>query len=131
LYPPIDPYGDGYIAHLPVEISDDGMHAKTVATVDGPAGGRAGSLVEFFSSLCDDWQGWTGPRTWQAFDRELTIVAIHDGRGHVTLDVTLRRHHRSYDHDAWSARTAFTVEAGEQMSALARNIQDLFTSPTP
>lgn len=34
LYPAVDPYGDGYVARLRVELDDDGMHAETTATID-------------------------------------------------------------------------------------------------
>jgi len=43
LYPPVDPYGDGYIAHLRAQVFDQGLCAETTATIGGrcwPAYGR-------------------------------------------------------------------------------------------
>lgn len=48
----------------------------------------------------------------------MTITAVHDARGYVALEVTVRRHRNSYASDAWSATIVLTLEAGEQMTAL-------------
>lgn len=127
LYPPVDPYGDGYVAHMRVELHDVGLRAETTVTIDMyPAGGS--DLAGFMRQLVDDWQGWHGRRVWHALEREMTVEAVHDGRAHVVLAVTLRRHRDAYADDAWSARAVFTVEAGEELSALADDVQSLLTS---
>jgi hypothetical protein len=69
---------------------------------------------------------------WQSrvacFENEMSIAAVHDGLGYVSLVVTLRRHRQSYAPDAWSAQSVFTLEAGEEMRALASDIHDLLAA---
>jgi hypothetical protein len=125
LYPPVDPYGDGYVARLRVEVLDDGLSAETTATIDRSTAGSADDLGTFLQQLADNWRGWPGNRVWHALENEMTVDARHDGRGYVTLGVMLRRCRQAYIDDAWSARVVFTVEAGEEMSALAREVQSL------
>jgi hypothetical protein len=129
LSPPIDPYGDGYVAHLPVGLHDEGLHAQTTVTIDGYATQSPGDLASYMQQLADDWRGWSDRRIWHAVEREMTIEATHDGRGHVTLEVTVRRHRRPYANDAWSATTALALEAGEQMTTVARDIRAILTPP--
>jgi hypothetical protein len=129
LSPPIDPYGDGYVGHLHVELRDEGLHAQTTATIDGYLTGGVGDLAAFMQQLADDWRGWPGRRCWHALEREMTVEATHDARGYVTLEVTVRRHRDSYASDAWSATMVLTLEAGEQMTALARQVRALLTPP--
>jgi hypothetical protein len=118
-----------------VQVLDDGLYAETTATIDGYAAGRIGDLAGFIRQLADDWRGWQGSRVWRALENELTVEARHDGRGHVALGVTLRRSRHAYDEDAWSARVVFTLEAGQEMSALARSVESLLCQepgdPTP
>jgi hypothetical protein len=66
--------------------------------------------------------------TWRALENEMSITAMHDGRGYVSLAVTLRRHRQPYAPDAWSAQSMFTLEAGEEMRALASDIQHLLAA---
>ncbi|MGV9214597.1 DUF6228 family protein [Micromonospora sp. RB23] len=125
LHPPTDPYGDGYILAVRSEISDEGMMAKTSATLAGRWAPEDETLEWFFQSLADDWRGWEGKRNWCSLDGELQIDAHHDGRGHVAIGVTLRRARQAYADDAWSARTVLMVEAGEEMTRLAADIRHL------
>jgi hypothetical protein len=64
-------------------LHEDGITAATIAKVDGMYDDLATTLSGFVASLANDWQGWDGVRTWQSLERELTIDARHDGRGHV------------------------------------------------
>jgi hypothetical protein len=122
LYAPVDPHGDGYVLQMPVEVQDEGLCAQTTVTIDGYPRGGEGDLAGFVRGLAEDWQGWSGRRVWDALEHEMSIAAVHDGRGYVSLAVTLRRHRRPYADDAWSARSVFTLEAGEEMGALASDI---------
>jgi hypothetical protein len=131
VYPPVDPYGDGYVAHLRVGVVDDGLHAATTATIDGDRTDGPGDLAGFLLRLADDWRGWSGTRVWNALEHEMTVDARHDGRGYVSLGVTLRRPERAYADDAWSARVVFVLEAGEELTALARSIDELLSQRTP
>ena len=130
LYPPTDPYADGYVAHVRTELRDDGLCAETTVTIGGPAMSSDEDLVAFLAGLADEWRGWPGSRRWRALEHQMSLAAAHDGRGHVSLEVTLRRQRRPYAEDAWSARSVVIVEAGEEMTALARDVKSLFAQPT-
>jgi hypothetical protein len=125
MYPPVDPYGDGYVRIADVEIRADGMTAHTTATLSATF--DKVDLAEFVAGLASDWRGWEGRRQWEALEQEMAIEAWHDGRANVMLAVTVRRPERTYADDAWSARVVFTVEAGEQLSVLARDIASLLS----
>lgn len=56
----------------------------------------------------------------------MTLDATHHGR-HVSLAVTLRRPHRTYEPDAWSARVVFNLEPGEQLRNPAADAADVLT----
>jgi hypothetical protein len=128
LYAPHDPNGDGYVACMRVEVHDEGLYAETTATIDGyPISGEP-DLAAFIQGLAEDWQGWSGSRVWDALEHEMSIAAVHDGRGYVSLAVTLRRHRNPYADDAWSAKSVFTLEAGEEMRALASDIEFLLAA---
>jgi hypothetical protein len=122
LHPPTDPYGDGYIWAVRAEIYDEGMSAQTSVILAG----EEVRLGTFFQRLADDWRGWGGARQWRSLEGQMEIDARHDGRGHVTLGVTLRRARQAYADDAWSARAVFMVDAGEEMARVASDIHDLF-----
>jgi hypothetical protein len=122
--PPFDPYGDGYVRKARVEIRADGLAAHTIATLDySPE-----TLAAFFSQLDADWRGWEGERQWRALEG-LAITAWHDGR-HVLVAVTVKPRRYSQasgamTRDTWSARAVFTLEAGEQLRAAARELASL------
>jgi hypothetical protein len=116
VYRPIDPHGEGYVHNMLVELSDEGLTASGLATFEGRA---PENLQDFLIGLAKDWRGWPGIRPWTSMKGEMTLEASHDGQGHVTIAVTLRRAERTYDPDAWSARIALTLEAGEELRRLA------------
>ncbi len=116
---PADPYGDGYVHTAHVELRADGLAAETTTTVEG-TGDR--DLADFFADLAADWHGWTGERSWRALEGEMAIEAWHDGRANVMVAVTIKRPRMSFAKDAWSARAVFTLEAGEQLSGVARDL---------
>jgi Family of unknown function (DUF6228) len=117
--PPQDPYGDGYVYTIATELHEQGMTASTVAELEGIYADPATTLSGFVGSLAADWRGWNGIRTWTAVQRKLAIDARHDGRGRVSLGVTLRAAGLDVDDSAWSARAVFVLEAGEEMTRFA------------
>jgi len=123
MHPPADSYGDGYVRAAEVEIRADGVTACTTATLSAGPGGI--DLAGFLAGLAADWCGWGGKRRWQALDREMELEAWHDGRVHAMPAVTVRRPERAHADDAWSARVVFTVEAGEEVATLAKEIISL------
>lgn len=122
IHPPRDPYGDGYVYKIAVELHDDGMTAATIADVDGGVADLAMTLAGFVEGLAAEWRGWDGIRTWRSMGRELAVDARHDGRGQVSLGVRLRAGGLDRDDTAWSARTVFVLEAGEEMTRLAADL---------
>ena len=123
MHPPTDPYGDGYVRTADAEIRAYGVTARTTATFSVESG-RV-DLAGFFAGLAADWRGWNGVRRWQALEHEMEVEAWHDGRANVMLAVTMRRPEHTYADDAWSARVVFTIEAGEELTTLPRDIISL------
>jgi hypothetical protein len=48
--------------------------------------------------------------------------AAGDGRAHVLVAVTVRQADIAFARNAWSARIVFTLEAGEQLAGVARDL---------
>ena len=113
---PVDPDGDGYTHTVDVELSDDGITARGPAAFSGRT---PENLRDFLVALEKDWRGWRGARSWTSMEGEMTVEARHDGRGHVSLAITLRRADLNHTPDAWSARVVVTVEAGEELRRVA------------
>jgi hypothetical protein len=127
LHPPSDPYGDGYVLLMPVELHDDGLGARHTIDLDWPNAGPP-DLASYFKDLADHWRGWHGDRTWRSLDGSMVIKAAHDGQGLVTLAGTLT--HGVVVPTRWMARVCFTIEAGEQMRSLAADVEAHFTDVT-
>ncbi|WBC13250.1 DUF6228 family protein [Micromonospora sp. WMMA1998] len=86
------------------------------------AGPQVTTLPVFLDELAAGWAGWPGVRTWRSLGGQLALDARHDGRGHVTLGVTLRRPGHDADDTGWSARCVFLLEAGEETTRFARDL---------
>ena len=126
MHPPVDPYGEGYVRKADVEIRADGLTVRTTATLSAMY--DKVDLAEYFAGLAADWRGWKGERQWEALEQEMQIDSWHDGRANVMVAVTVRRPERAYADDAWSARIVFTLESGEQLTALASDIRNLLAA---
>ena len=123
MYPPVDPFGDGYAYRAKVEVRAEGIAACTTASLSATF--AKVDLAVFFAGLAADWQGWQGKRHWQALEQEMAIDAWHDGRANIMIAVTVRQPKIAYADAAWSARVVLTVEAGEQFAAVAGEIASL------
>jgi Family of unknown function (DUF6228) len=116
---PTLPYEDNDFRVVKMRLVDEGVTAEAdvqLSIVDDPP------LGTFLMQLADGWRGWDGIRTWRAAERQLVLDARHDGRGKVKLGVTLKSWRATQSADVWSARTVFTLEAGEQMRRLADDV---------
>jgi hypothetical protein len=120
---PVDEHGDGYVYFLQVDLEDEGLVAHGWSALDGR---DRLDLPAFLACLVERWRGWEGTLTWTSMEGEMTLDATHHGR-HVCLAVTLRRPHRTYEPDAWSARVVFNLEPGEQLRNLAADAADVLT----
>jgi hypothetical protein len=114
-----DPYKDGYpFVDFTVEIAGPGLSARSVVRSYEDEQG----LGTWFRQLAEDWRGWPAVRSWDSIEHEMTIDATCDSHGHVRLAVAVRQHPSSPD--AWTAQGVFWLEAGEEMSRVARDIAD-------
>jgi Family of unknown function (DUF6228) len=117
------PHGDAYVRTARVSIRALGLEAHTIATFsDGPW-----DLALFFAELAADWRGWEGQRHWKALEGELEVQASHHG-AHVLIAVTVKRPDITFANDAWEARIVLTLEPGEQLDRVARDLASALAS---
>lgn len=103
------------------ELLHDGLTAVNgVRTIQGDG------LAEWLTELAESFPGWSGTLSWQSLERDLTIHANHDGRGHVTLIFAMRGP-VGYRADAWEAAVATALDAGEDMRNFANEIRAFLT----
>ena len=76
------------------------------------------SLAAFFKALANDWNGWSGDRSWSSAEGDLAVIARHDGKGLVVCSVTLH----TLD-ESWSLTTRMAFGAGAHMDEIAGNIE--------
>ncbi|MFJ8828187.1 DUF6228 family protein [Streptomyces sp. NPDC102467] len=81
-------------------------------------------LAAFISELAADFQGWEGERTWKTYDGDLAVSAVFRSGGSIGLTWTLRPWPDVAG--GWTASVTTWLEAGEQMSSLAADIQHFF-----
>lgn len=110
---------DEYTALFAVEAVAEGLHARvdrvTISYWDG-----AGDLSDFLADVARDFRGWEGERIW--LNNHLVLTATFGSGGHVHLRWTLR--FDVFAEDSWECNVTMTVEAGEQMSALAADARE-------
>jgi Family of unknown function (DUF6228) len=119
---PVVLFEDAIFRGVSMMITDEGVSAAAavqLSLLDEPP------LDQFLAGLADSWRGWPGTRVWRALERQLELDARHDGRGHVTLGVTLKSRRYARRVEDWSARTCLSIEAGEQMQRLAQDVTSL------
>lgn len=81
-------------------------------------------LVLFFEEIEREWRGWNGDRTWESLEGDLRIEARH-AHGHVQLRVTLRHLVPDWGRSGWSATADLTVDPGEELSQIVRDLRAL------
>lgn len=107
--------------HYAVEACAPGLSARVDEAVSAVWEG-APDLPAFLEALAEDFRGWSGVRTWQSLESDLTITAAFRSGGHVGLTWTLRPWPAK--HGGWSTRVTTWQEAGEQMTTLAGDVRD-------
>lgn len=113
------------VDQVSAELRDEGLHAAQIVYHGYATGFR--DLVDFFMKLERDWRGWDGVRTWESLEGDLRIEARH-AYGHVQLRVTLRHSIAVWGRAGWIATADLTVEPGEQLSAVARDLRAIAPS---
>ncbi|GAA4288936.1 DUF6228 family protein [Georgenia daeguensis] len=113
---------DGTPAVLIATLQLEGLTATTRVIGNYPIGFR--DLAEFFEGLEKDWRGWHDTRSWESLEQNLTIEARHE-YGHVRLTVIVRDDRSDWDNQGWRAIGDITLEPGEQLSQVARDVTAL------
>ena len=116
-----DPYlaSDDMVEYT-VRLSGNGLAAEALVLSLDTAGS---GLPAFLEQLGEDFRGWDGTRTWENQDHNLGVEATWSSRAHVDLRWWIT----SSIYDTWSASVVVEVEAGAEMSALARELSSFFT----
>lgn len=78
---------------------------------------------KFFSDLAANWKGWSGEKQLESLEGHLTVSAISDALGHVSLRVKLRD--ITPGPPGWRAEGTLIVEAG-QLDKLAHDAKQFF-----
>jgi hypothetical protein len=115
-----DPYlaSDDMVEYT-VRLSGNGLAAEALVLSLDTAGS---GLPAFLEQLGEDFRGWNGTRTWENQDHDLGVEATWSSRGHVDLRWWIT----PSIYDKWSASVVVEVEAGAEMSALARELSSFF-----
>jgi uncharacterized protein DUF6228 len=102
-----------------VRLSGSGLTAEALVLSLDTAGH---GLPAFIEELAEGFRGWDGVRAWENADHDLGVEATWRTRGHVDLRwwITPRFN------DKWMASIIVEVEAGAEMSALARDLSAFF-----
>jgi hypothetical protein len=106
---------------LQAELVADGLTASTTFYL-GPEGVEE-RLDDFFADLERDWRGWHGQRRWESMEGGPSLACTHDGRGTISVAVTLR-HLSGAD---WAAQATLAVESGEELTQLVGDLKRLLT----
>ena len=110
------------VIEMCAEIATADSTDNLVATIHGVTLAVMGEgLTPFLDALVDAFAGWEGARTWRSMYGEVEIGAVFASGGHVELTCTLRPGWYSTA-GMWTASVTVTMEAGEQMRAVAADV---------
>jgi hypothetical protein len=101
---------------------DEGLSASRTVYHGYASGFR--DLFQYFEEMERDWRGWDGERVWESLEGDLRIEARHE-HGHVQLRVTLRKSVAEWGRSGWIATADVTVDPGEQLSHVVRDLRAL------
>jgi hypothetical protein len=119
---PVEVEPDGSVAAVEALLRTRGLDARLV--IRHHYGLGFADLVDFLSSLEEEWRGWVGERTFESLEHQLRIVAVHDGRVH--LDMSLWD---VGDLPGWQARAQIRLEPGEELTRVAASVRALLARP--
>jgi hypothetical protein len=92
--------------------------------VDDSYANRFEDLSSFFAALEKSWRGWEGVQSWESVEGNLRIEARHE-YGKVSLTVTMARDRAEWDNHGWRATGDLTIQPGEELSQIARDVAGL------
>jgi hypothetical protein len=105
---------DGSVEYFCCELGDQSARARLrVYAYD------ASGLSALFEGMAYEWKGWAGEKVWHSPESEFDLRASSDGRGHVTLKVTLTLLTPA---PAWRFECQIPLEAG-QLDATAAEVR--------
>ncbi len=116
-----EPFDEGCVQYA-VEAWAPGLAARVDAVV---AWIWDADLAGFVAGLAADYQGWEGERVWQTYDGDLAVSAVFRTGGHVGLTWMLRPWQNATG--GWAASVTTWLEAGEQMSSLASDVENFLS----
>jgi hypothetical protein len=107
------------VVEYTVRLSGDRLTAEaSVLSLDTAGNG----LPEFLEELAEHFRGWDVSRTWENLDHDLGVEATWASRGQVELRWWIA----PSIHEKWSASVVVEVDAGAEMSSLARELSAFF-----
>jgi Family of unknown function (DUF6228) len=108
----------GDLMFLRVDLAVDEMRAGLTACANYATGFT--DLAGLFAAMAADWRGWSGERRYESVEHDLLLIGTHLG-SRVKVDVELTSTRDLW----WQVRTAFTVDAGEQLTTIADELAAL------
>ncbi len=99
-----------------LQLNDELVASTGIETMKGDL------LADWWQDLADSFRGWEGEKTWESLEHDASLLARHDGTGHVTVRVTLRGS-LGYRPD-WEASATFAFDAGEELSRVAAEVAE-------
>jgi hypothetical protein len=105
---------------LPPDELEVGLRAETLSAQSILYGLDFSDLGTYFEDLAGNWRGWTGSIDWRSLEGDLEISANYDR--HVLLRVRLLGDRYRTE---WVAEATISLDAGEQLSAVASDVRGL------
>jgi hypothetical protein len=110
---------NGNIEYFNVKLSSPIYFGKKqVYLYDGPKG-----LIELFDKMAKNCTGWKKEIIWGSIENDLSITAISDKLGHITLKIELQQ--VNIDEDNWVLKGQILIESG-QLEQIANDIKLFF-----
>ncbi len=107
--------GDEGWTYFAVELHGAGLDVDT-----GVMFHRMQPFAAFWREMEADWKGWPSERRWDSTEPGLSVTAHHDGLHIRTLWTAV-----GGAESCWRASLELLIEPGEQLSAIARDVEDL------
>jgi hypothetical protein len=82
-------------------------------------------VANLFAEAATNWRGWSGAKSWDSVEGELSLQLTADHTGHVTLTVVIN--HDVGGPDSWRVKSQLSLEAG-QLEHLANDAARTFLS---